>query len=287
MTRRQRKALGRGMEAIFPGIGEAEGSGGTIQVDIAAIDPNPFQPRKEWNADEISSLAESIRTQGLLQPLVVRNVGGRYQLIAGERRLRASAEAGLREVPVLVRQADDAQMLALALVENIQRRDLGPVEKAEAFCRLSGEFGLTQEQMAATVGLSRSSVANFQRLLELPEEVLDLLRAGKLSMGHGRALLGLDDDTRITRLAVSAVKRGMSVRHLEESVRQLNSRGKRPPARGSGGCSPETRELQESLQRILRTKVRIREGRGRGKIEITYHSLDELDRILKLIRSCR
>ncbi len=281
MTKRKRKALGKGMDAIFPGIEEGDADG-VMEVEIGRIQPNPFQPRKEWSREEIESLARSILSQGILQPLVVRRHGGDFQLIAGERRLRAAREAELEKVPVIIRDADDEQMLALALVENIQRRDLGPVEKAEAFRRLSEEFGLTQQQMAERVGMNRSTVANFQRLLDLPHAVLDLLRSGKLSMGHGRALLGLEKTEMIPRLAVNAVKRNLSVRQVEERVRVLNSPARKPrPLKES----PETRQLQESLQRVLKTRVRIRGKGSTGRIEISYHSLEELDRLLALIRA--
>ena len=284
MTKRKRKALGKGMEEIFPGIIEEENQG-SMEIDIDLIDPNPFQPRKNWKKEEIASLARSIISQGILQPLVLRKTGNRYQLIAGERRLRAAQEAGLRKVPIVVREADDQQMLALALVENIQRQDLGPVEKAEAFQRLSEEFDLTQEQMGNTVGMNRSSVANYQRLLDLPKQVLDLLRSGQLSMGHGRALLGLDDSKMIPRFAVNAVKSDMSVRKLEEKVRRLNSPVKKNSMKSSAMESVETTRLQELLQRRLKTRVRIR-GKGKtGRIEISYHSLDELERIIDLIKS--
>lgn len=284
MTKRKRKALGKGMEEIFPGIRENDDRT-PREVAIELIDPNPFQPRKEWKDDEIASLARSIVSQGILQPLIIRKAGMRFQLIAGERRLRAAVKAGLKKVPVVVREADDQQMLALALVENIQRQDLGPVEKAEAFKRLSSEFNLTQEEMGEKVGMSRSSVANFQRLLELPEQVLDILRAGRLSMGHGRALLGLDNKALIRRTAVTAAKRSISVRMLEEKVRRLNSQEKKGSKYSSVTESAETRKLQETMQRILKTKVRIK-GKGKtGRIEISYHSLDELDRILLFIKS--
>ena len=284
MTRRKRKALGRGMDEIFPGIGQDEGSA-PREIDIDLIRPNPYQPRKEWKTEDIESLAESIRNQGILQPLVVRKLDGEYQLIAGERRLRAAKEAGLNTVPVVVRQADDQQMLALALVENIQRRDLGPVEKAEAFRRLSDEFGLTQEEMGRKVGMDRSTVANFQRLLDLPGKVIELLRRGDLTMGHGRALLGLKDPDTITRFAVNAVKRELSVRDLEKKIRQRTVGGSKKKATSSGTTTLETRQLQESLQRLLKTRVRIKGSGGRGRIEISYHSLDELDRILEVIRN--
>lgn len=272
------------MEEIFPGITDDDKlSPGEVDIDL--IDPNPFQPRKQWKKEEISSLARSIISQGILQPLVIRRSKGRYQLIAGERRLRAAHEARLKKVPVVVREADDQQMLALALVENIQRQDLGPVEKAEAFERLSSEFSLTQENMGKIVGISRSSVANYQRLLDLPDQVLDFLRTGKLSMGHGRALLGLSDKKLISRMAVNAVKRGVSVRLIEERVRKLNSNKGKAVKRASMPETAEIRKLQDNLQRILKTKVRIKGKNRAGRIEISYHDLDELDRILTIIRS--
>ncbi len=284
MTKRKRRALGKGMEEIFPGITDDDKlSPG--EVDIELIDTNPFQPRKQWKKEEIASLAQSIVSQGIIQPLVIRRVSGRYQLIAGERRLRAAHEAGLAKVPVVVREADDQQMLALALVENIQRQDLGPVEKAEAFLRLSSEFNLTQEEMGEIVGISRSSVANFQRLLDLPAQVLDILRTGQLSMGHGRALLGLSNKTLISRMAVNAVKRGLSVRQIEERVRKQNSVKGKLFTKASEMENTEIRRLEDNLQRILKTKVRISGRKKAGKIEISYHNLDELDRILVIIKS--
>ncbi len=267
MTKRKRKALGKGMEEIFPGITDDDKLR-PGEVDLKLIDPNPFQPRKQWKKEEIASLARSIISQGILQPLVIRKNRGRYQLIAGERRLRAAHEAGLKKVPVVVREADDQQMLALALVENIQRKDLGPVEKAEAFQRLSTEFDLTQEKMGEIVGISRSSVANFQRLLDLPDQVLDLLRTGQLSMGHGRALLGLSNRTLISRMAAAAVKRGTSVRQIEEKVQKLNSSKEKGIKKHSMTETAEIRKLQDNLQRILKTKVRIR---VKKKSFVDYH----------------
>ena len=289
MSGRKRKALGKGLGEIFPGIeGEAEFtiSGG---VDVDLIDPNPYQPRIEWSNEDIASLAASIKAQGILQPLVLRKRGRRYQLIAGERRLRAAKEAGLSSVPAVVREADDRQMLALALMENLQRRDLGPIEKAEGFRRLAEDFGLTQQQIAEQVGFSRPAVANFMRLLELPDAVQDLLRAGRLQMGHGRALLGLKDAASIERTANQAAKRGYSVRQTEELVRLKRKEGSpRPRSRRAGNASKdkEIRKLEESLQRLLMTRVRISEvkGSGKGDISISYHSLDELDRLLEILR---
>ncbi len=285
MTTRKRKALGKGLEEIFPEIDDESYTIKSMEVDINLIDPNPFQPRKEWKPEEIASLAASIRSQGIIQPLILRKEGKRFQLIAGERRLRAAREAGLNRVPVIVREANKEQMLALALVENIQRQDLGPMEKAEAFKRLSSEFNLTQEDMGNRVGMNRSSVANFLRLLDLPDSVQKMLREGQLQMGHGKALLGLNDSSAMQRAAVVALKRSMSVRQLEEKIRLLVAGPKRKPAAMKGATSPEEKELVETLQRLLKTRVRIRGTGKKGRIEISYHSLDELDRILDLIRS--
>ena len=285
MTTRKRRALGKGLEEIFPGISNDNDILSSMEVSIDLIDPNPFQPRKEWKPEEIASLAASIRSQGIIQPLILRKEGKRYQLIAGERRLRAAREAGLKKVPVIVREASKEQMLALALVENIQRQDLGPMEKAEAFRRLSSEFDLTQEDMGHRVGMSRSSVANFMRLLELPESVQKMLREGQLQMGHGRAILCLNDTSTMQRTAVAAFKRNMSVRQLEEKIRMIVTGKKRKPAAVSKRTTPEEKELVETLQRLLKTRVRIRGTGKKGRIEISYHSLDELERILDLIRS--
>jgi ParB family chromosome partitioning protein len=285
VTTRKRRALGRGLEEIFPGIDDEDGITESMEIDIDLIDPNPFQPRKEWKPEEIASLAASIRSQGIIQPLILKKEGKRYQLIAGERRLRAAREAGLKKVPVIVREASREQMLALALVENIQRRDLGPMEKAEAFKRLSSEFDLTQEDMGNRVGMSRSSVANFLRLLELPESIQKMLSEGQLQMGHGRALLGLKDTSAMQRAAVAAFKRNMSVRQLEDKIRMLVAGTKRKPASVSKRTTPEEKELVETLQRLLKTRVKIKGTGKKGRIEISYHSLDELERILDLIKA--
>ncbi len=284
MTAARRKALGKGMDAIFPGASLEEGKN-VREVPVEDVEPNPYQPRKDWDEGELASLAASIRRYGILQPLVVRKKDGKYQLIAGERRLRASKKAGLKRVPVLVKEADDRQMLALALVENVQRKDLDPVEKAMAFRQLAEEFQLTQEEMAAMLNMGRPTIANFIRLLDLPEKVLALLRSGELSMGHGRALLSLEDRVMMERMAVQTAKRRLSVRELEAMVRAAVEGRKNRRNRRDAAVSPEVGTLQEELQRILKTKVRIKGKGSSGRIEITYHDLDELDRILELMRA--
>lgn len=280
---RRKKALGRGLEALFP---EEEARGGKpTEIEVGRIDPNPYQPRRGWSEEELEALASSLKREGMLQPVVVRRKGERYQLIAGERRLRAARRAGMKMVPAVVRKADDKQLLALALVENMHRKDLGPLEKASALRRLSTEFGLKQEQIAEILGMSRPAVSNLQRLLELPPEVRQLVEAGKLTMGHGRALLGLGEERAMIRLALMAARRGMSVHELEARVREAA----RPGSAGGGrrkkspGADPAVRKLEESLQRRLKTRVRIVGRDGSGKVEISYSSLDELDRILDII----
>jgi|WetSurMetagenome_2_1015567.scaffolds.fasta_scaffold00309_13 ParB family transcriptional regulator, chromosome partitioning protein len=279
MTTQQKRALGRGLEALLP---QVEPAGGEISlVPPDRIDPNPFQPRRAWDEEELQSLADSISAQGVLQPLVVRRKGSRLELIAGERRLRASRMAGLTSVPVIVRAADDSQMLALALVENIQRQDLGPMEKAEAFSGLAAQFGLSQEEMGRQTGLSRPAVSNFMRLLDLPSTVQDLLRDGSLSMGHGRALLGLQGKAAQEKTASYAVSRRLSVRQLEDLVRRGGSSSKRRRPRKAPGA--DLKSLQDRVQRKLGARVRIMEKSGRGRIEIAFSSLDELDRLLEIL----
>ncbi|HOA05037.1 MAG TPA: ParB/RepB/Spo0J family partition protein [Candidatus Fermentibacter daniensis] len=279
MTQPKKKVLGRGLEALLPAMSESsQGQISMIRVD--RIEPNPHQPRQEWDEDELRSLSDSIREQGILQPLVLRRQNLRYQVIAGERRLRAARMAGLEEVPAVLREATDAQMLAWALVENIQRRDLGPLEKAEAFGRLSSLFNLTQEEMGRQTGLDRSTVSNLMRLLELPEGARAMLSDGRLSMGHGRALLALRDAKAIEAAAELAVSNDMSVRQLEEYVR----RASRPRVRkNTAAQTAEVHDLQERLTRRFSTRVRIRDRGGRGSIVVEYSSLNDLQRILEMM----
>ena len=280
---KRKRALGRGLESLLPRIEENHSENGSaVDISVKAIDPNPFHARIDWEDEELSSLAESIRQQGILQPLVLRKREERYQLIAGERRLRASILAGLDTVPAFVREADDRQMMALALIENIQRQDLNPMEKAEAFSRFCVEFKMTQEELGRQVGISRSAVANFQRLTELPEFVKAMVRSGKLSMGHGRALLGLPNEELMIRVAKLSIARGYSVRSLEDTVRKATNR--KITKKKKVDVLPEVKQLEMELQRVLGTRVYLKDSGGSGKLEIEYGSLDELDRILSIIR---
>ncbi len=280
---KRKNALGRGLESLLPSIEEKFSADGTpAEIPVSAIDPNPFQPRIDWNDDELSSLAESIKLQGILQPIVLRKHESRYQLIAGERRLRASILADKETIPAFIRDATDKQMMALALIENIQRQDLNPMEKAEAFSRFCTEFDMTQEELGKQVGISRSAVANFQRLMELPLSVKAMVRTGRLSMGHGRALLGLTGEESIVRTANLCIARGYSVRALEDAVRKIT--GRKPVKRKKTEVIPEIKQLETELQRILGTRVVLKDSGGSGRMEIEYSSLDELDRILSIIR---
>jgi ParB family chromosome partitioning protein len=296
----KRKALGRGLAALLPGAGTpappplsvapppapAPQTGeGLRTVAIEDVHPSSTsQPRKTFDDARLSELAESIRVQGIIQPLVVRERSdGGYELVAGERRWRAAQRAGLHEVPVVVREIALARAFEMALVENLQREDLNPIEEAEAYQRLVAEFGYTQESLASRVGKDRSTVANALRLLRLPEQVRGMVIGGRLGMGHARALLGLESDDAIERVARATVSRALSVRQVESLVRRERTRAETTPA-PAARPSPAARDLTERLQRALGTRVRLVEaGPGRGYLEIHFHSLDELDTVLAKI----
>jgi ParB family chromosome partitioning protein len=292
----KRQALGRGLAALIPSPpatpatdGEAAAAaakaGASLRtIDIENIHPSASQPRKRFDDARLDELAESIRSQGIIQPLVVRmRVGGGFELIAGERRWRAAQRAGLHQVPAIVRDVAEAQVFEMALVENLQREDLNPIEEAEGYQHLVAEFGYTQESLAARVGKERSTVANALRLLKLPPPVRGMVVEGRLSMGHARALLGLEDDAVIERMARQTASRSLSVRQVEAMVRRERE-GAQPPAPPAQNESPAARDLALRLQRALSAKVKLIEsGPGQGHIQIHYNSLDELDGILAKI----
>jgi ParB family chromosome partitioning protein len=288
----KRQALGRGLAALIPAAAAPDAEeraqtklGGSLRaIDIENIHPSGRQPRKTFDDARLSELAESIRSQGVIEPLVVRTrPAGGFELVAGERRWRAAQRAGLHQVPAIVREVTEAQAFEMALVENLQREDLNPIEEAEAYQHLVAEFGYTQESLAARVGRERSTVANALRLLKLPPSVRSMVVEGRLSMGHARALLGLEDDAVIERLARQTASRGLSVRQVEALVRREREEGDRPappPAKES----PAARDLGLRLQRALSARVKLVEAApGRGHIEIHYGSLDQLDAILARI----
>ena len=275
-THLRRGGLGRGLESLIPTGSPATAAGsGSLTVRVGDIDPNPYQPRGGMNADRLAELAESIRTHGVIQPLIVRisDQPDRYTLIAGERRLRASRMAGLEHVPVIVKDAADQAMLELALVENVVRADLSPLEEAHAYRQLIEEFGLTQASVAARVGRSRVSVTNTIRLLNAPAEVLEALEEGLITEGHARALLGLP--TAIDQVAVlrQVIERGLTVRQTEELSRTRSERTTSTPR----AAPPPRSEIAERLQRSLQTKVSVKAGPdGAGVLTIHYFTHDQL-----------
>ncbi|MFQ5743394.1 MAG: ParB/RepB/Spo0J family partition protein [Acidobacteriota bacterium] len=275
-----RKALGRGLEALLPQRHEDRASSAVREVDIDRVRPNPRQPREHFDGAALEAMATSLQERGMLQPLVVRRAGDGYQLIAGERRWRAAQKAGWAKVPVMVREATQLEALELALVENLQRQDLNPIEEASAYEILTVQAGLTQEQIAARVGRERSTVSNYLRLLKLPGRVQQLLVAGALTMGHARALLGVGNAAAQSRLAAAVVEGGLSVRQTEARVRAERRGGKR--AKHKKQKDPDTVAAEGKLTRALGTKVRI-QGRERGRIEIGFRSLAELERLYQLL----
>ncbi len=256
------------------------------RVALDLVVPSPLQPRKDFTPESLRELADSIREQGVVQPLIVRVVGDRFELIAGERRWRAAKLAGLPDVPVLERAATDREVLELALIENLQRENLNPVEEAQGYSQLQAQFGLTQDEVAQKVGRSRVAVTNALRLLKLAPVVQDALRQGRLSAGHAKVLLGLTDPTLQTAAAEQVLKGGLSVRQTEELVTQLQA----PPPTGSAGSNratpsrdPHVVDVENRLRERLATKVALRYKAGRGSLEIRFHSDDELNRILDLV----
>ena len=272
--------LGRGLDALLARNNEEapEAPTGVQELPLELIHPNRYQPRTDFNEDALADLANSISTKGVIQPLIVRTDGDGYELIAGERRFRAAGIAGLATVPVVVRDADDADTFEVALIENIQREDLNPIEKATAYHDLIERFALTQEEAAQRVGQKRSTVANFLRLLDLPEEIQQNVSRGTLSMGHARALLALSDPGEQKRLAGRIEREGLSVRAVEKIIQSYSERDKTKKVVYK---SAHIRDLEERLRRALGTRVRIAEGRGRGKIVIEFYSNDDFDRILE------
>lgn len=284
------RRLGRGLEALLGAAAPSPAPSELIRLALSQIRPNPFQPRRDFAPDELADLQSSLKSNGLLQPITVRTAptGGGFELIAGERRLRAATALGWTEIPALVKELDDRALLTLALVENLQRSDLNPVEEAEGFQRLQDSFQLTQQQVADAVGRDRVTVANAVRLLGLPPAVLRLLSEGKLSAGHGRALLALKDATAIANMAKDAVSHGLSVREVERRTRSNAPPARRPPkADGlSSASAAEVRRVEDQLRKHFQTDVVIAlEGQSKGEIRLRFYSSDDFTRILELMLS--
>lgn len=286
--KRRLSGLGKGLEALFPdmGMGRAEPSGNLLECDADKIQPNPYQPRRDFPENEMAELAESIKAQGILQPLLVRAAGnGGYELIAGERRLRAAKMAGLFKVPVLVKNIGDHELLELSIVENIQRQNLNPMEEAEAYQRLLSEFKLTQEKIAQRVGKSRSAVANFLRLNQLPEDIKASIKDGRISMGHARALLGAETPALQRQAWKIVIMKSLSVRATEALIQRLNAEKDQPRKTVKRPEDLYFSTIEEDLARHFGTKVLIKRRGQKGKVEIEFYSDDDLDRLLNLFKS--
>ena len=289
---RRKKALGKGLDALIPDMSSFDeptkkvASEDYFQCDIELIQPNPLQPRSRFSEEELIGLVDSIKSQGILQPLLVRTADFGYELVAGERRLRAAKLADLETVPVMVKKISDAQMLEVSIVENIQRENLNPIEEAEGYHRLMTEFGLTQERAAERVGKSRSAVANFLRLRQLADPIKNSILDGKLSMGHARAILGVSNSALQNKVFKEVITRQLSVRQTERLVKRLkeeseNIKKKETPS----SLDNQLKLLCEGLSRHFGTKVQIKRNGKRGRVEIEFYSDDDLERLLELLQS--
>ncbi|MCP3775178.1 ParB/RepB/Spo0J family partition protein [Paenibacillus sp. MZ04-78.2] len=276
--------LGKGLDALLPALSINEDDK-VVEIPLAQLRPNPYQPRRNFNDETIQELADSIKEHGVIQPIIVRSVLKGYEIIAGERRFRASQVCGKPTIPAVVKKFNDQQVMEIALIENVQREDLNALEIAIAYQALIDQFKLTQEELSLKVGKSRSHIANFLRLLQLPEEVKEYVSRGTLSMGHAKAIVGLKDKTVIKALADTAIKEQWSVRELEEEVKKLEEKAdskkmKPKPKRKD----PYINQLEESLREMYRTTVKIKHSNNKGKIELLYYSKDDLDRLLELLQ---
>ena len=275
----KRPALGKGLSALIPDVPEPRQS--TVDVDVQLLTPNPYQPRAQVDDSRLDELAQSIKENGVIQPIIVRRLGSGYEIIAGERRWRAAQRAGLTRVPVVIRDVTaggERELLQVALIENVQREDLNAIEQAIGYERLAAEFGLKHEEIAAAVGKDRSSIANYVRLLRLPREVQDAVAGGSLSMGHARALLSLIDEATQRRVALEVVTRALSVRETEALMKRLTQESA-PKATTGSEVDVHTRTAEEKMRLALGTRVRIvRKAKG-GRVEIDFTSEDELQRL--------
>ena len=286
--RRKKVALGKGLGALIPEIEEAdERPKDFFYCDIELIRPNRFQPRLQFPEDELDELCQSIKEQGILQPLLIREENDGYQLIAGERRLRAAKKAGLAQVPVVIKRISDSKLLELSIVENIQRANFNPIEESEAYHRLITEFNLTQDQAATRVGKSRSAVANFLRLRQLPDQIKASILDESLAMGHARALLGAENSAQQMAAWRAVVKKGLSVRETEDLIRSLKNEKKKPKVPGKSSENRYLVSLAEDLSRHFGTKITIKKHGQRGKVQIEFYSNDDLDRLIERLRQTK
>jgi ParB family transcriptional regulator, chromosome partitioning protein len=282
--KKKRSALGRGLDSLIPQTPRTSetASPAYFMCDVDDIRPNRFQPRILFSKDELQELSDSIKTQGIIQPLLVRKDGAGYELVAGERRLRASKMAGLQEVPVVIKKIADKEMLELSIIENIQREDLNPLEEAEAYHRLITEFNITQEEASQRVGKSRSAVTNILRLRQLPEPIKAAILDNLLSMGHARALLGAETAAHQNAALRAIVSKSLSVRQTEALIKRLKASKKPPRAATSNSDEIYFKDFEDKLSRQFGTGVRIKRQGKKGRVEIDFYNDDDLDRLLTL-----
>lgn len=278
----ERKVLGRGLEALIP-ISQENSHEKVLMIKIDQIAASRFQPRMNFSAEKIDELAKSIKEKGIIQPVLVRSTGeNHYELIAGERRLRAAKKLGLTEMPAIVRRVADADLLEMSIIENIQREELNAVEEAKAYRRLAQEFGLTQDTIADRVGKDKSSISNLLRILNLPQIIQDVIAKNLITFGHAKALMSIHDEKRQIAFCEEIIEKGLSVRQAELGFSHYGKR-RAKTKKNNISADADIRNLEETLQHALGTKVRIYPGKKRGKIEIEYYSLEDLDRVLKLL----
>ncbi|WP_100405875.1 ParB/RepB/Spo0J family partition protein [Bacillus solitudinis] len=277
------KGLGKGLQAFFPEQNEDQDK--VEEIAVSQLRPNPYQPRKSFSDDAIQELAVSIEQYGILQPIIARKSIKGFEIVVGERRFRAAQKVGLKTIPVVVRELNEQKMMEIALIENLQREDLNPIEEALAYEKLLEHLSITQEELSKRVGKSRPHIANHLRLLQLPEVVQEFISDGKLSMGHGRALLGLKEKQKLSALLEKVLQEKLSVREVEQIIHQLNERVSRETKRKKIVLPPLLQEKQDFLRSHLGTSVSIKQGKKKGKIEIDYFSDDDLERILELLAS--
>ncbi|SDO52618.1 chromosome partitioning protein, ParB family [Paenibacillus sp. yr247] len=286
MTKGLSKGLGKGLDALITSL-HIDDSDKVIQIPLSQLRANPYQPRKHFNEDSIKELADSIKEHGVIQPIIVRKVLKGYEIIAGERRFRASQVSGIPTIPAVERNFSDQQVMEIALIENVQREDLNAMEIAFAYQGIIDQFSLTQEELSAKVGKSRSHIANFLRLLQLPESIKQYVSRGTLSMGHARAIVGVKDDKLKKELAETTISKQWSVRELEEAVKTLEEapgQEKDKSKQKEKNRDPYINQAEDQLRDIYRTTVKIKHQQDKGKIELLYYSKDDLNRLLELLQ---
>jgi len=282
-----KKGLGKGLEALISSTNQLEENNrNVLELKINDVEPNAEQPRKVFDQEKLETLAQSIKEHGVVQPIVVRKEGARYIIVAGERRWRASKMAGLKTIPVVVKDLTDKEVMEIALIENLQREDLNPIEEAEAYQRLMNEFQMTQEDVSKVVGRSRSAIANSVRLLSLAKEVQEMISEGRLTSGHARTLITINDNQRQKELAPQIIEKGLNVRDTEKLAAKEDKRSV-PKKAAKSKDKPEVTDLVENLKMIFGTKIELQRGKDKGKIVIEYYSDEEFDRIIELLTNIR